>query len=98
VNAAARVVRSADGTVGDLAVAVGQSNSLPVLLAGLADEARGKPLTAGLVSALAQSAAKAVKPRADFRASAEYRQHLIEVLVTRALAEAARKAGWKLEA
>lgn len=98
VNAAARIVRSGDGTVGDIAVAVGQSNSLPALIAGLADEARGKQLTAELVGTLARSAAKAVKPRADFRASAEYRQHLVEVLVARALADAAGKAGWKLEA
>jgi carbon-monoxide dehydrogenase medium subunit len=97
VNAAARIVRSANGTVGDIAVAVGQSSSLPVLIAGLADEAGGKQLTRKLVGALAGLAAKAVKPRADFRASAEYRQHLVEVLVARALAEAAEKAGWNLE-
>jgi len=97
VNVAARVVRREDGAVGDLGLAVGQSNSLPALLEAVAAEAAGKPLSRAAILGLARSAAGAVKPRPDVRASAEYRQHLVEVLVARALTEAGRKAGWKLE-
>lgn len=97
VNAAVRTVRSPGGKVAELCVVVGQTNSLPAVLKGLEAEALGQVMTRSLIEHLARSAAALVKARKDFRASAEYRQHLVEVLVARALAEAAARTGWKLD-
>lgn len=97
VNAAVRIVRLANGKVAELCVAVGQTNSLPVVCTDLEAEAVGQKMTPRLIEHLAQSAGVTVKPRKDFRASAEYRQHLVRVMVARALAEAASKAGWRIE-
>ena len=98
VNAAARVRAAADGTMAEVAVAVGQSASLPVLLGDLAGEAVGKRPARGLLESLARAAAGAVKTRSDFRASADYRKQLIETMVTRALTEAVGRAGLEIEA
>lgn len=97
VNAAVRIRRSADGSIAELCAVVGQTNSLPVVLKGLEGDAAGKPVTRSLIEHLALSAAASVKAKQDFRASGEYRKHLVEVMVARALAEAAVKAGWNLE-
>jgi len=96
VSAAVRVVRAADGSVGDLRIAVGQSNSLPVLLKDACAAAVGKPLTKDAIAEISRSAASSIKARSDFRASAEYRKHLVEVFVGRALVRAGAKAGWNL--
>jgi carbon-monoxide dehydrogenase medium subunit len=98
VNAAARITRSSDGTVADLRLAVGQSSALPVLVGEVAATARGKRPTRSMVAELGRAASAAVKPKADFRASAEYRHHLVEVMAARAIAGAIIAAGWKLEA
>jgi CO/xanthine dehydrogenase FAD-binding subunit len=97
VSAAVRMAGSADGRVSELCVVVGQTNSLPAVLADLEREAIGQRITKSLIEQLARSARASVKPRKDFRASAEYRQHLVEVMVARALAEAAANAGWRLD-
>jgi CO/xanthine dehydrogenase FAD-binding subunit len=98
VNAAARVKAASDGTLAEVAVAVGQSAAPPALLADLVGEARGKRPTRALLEGLGRAAAGAVKVRSDFRASGEYRKQLIEIMVTRALTEAVGRAGLRLEA
>jgi carbon-monoxide dehydrogenase medium subunit len=52
----------------------------------------GQALTPERLDEAAYAAAAAVKPRADFRASAEYRRSMAGVLVRRALREAANRA------
>ncbi|MFZ1947931.1 MAG: FAD binding domain-containing protein [bacterium] len=98
VNAAARVRAASDGTLAEVAVAVGQSATSPALLEDLAEEARGKRPTRALLAGLGRAAAGAVRAKSDFRASGEYRKQLIEIMVTRALTEAVGKAGLKIEA
>lgn len=97
VNAAVRIVRSPDGKVAELRAVVGQTSSLPVVLRDLEAEALGQVMTRNLIEHLAQSAGVAVKGRKDFRASGQYRQHLAQVMVARALARAAARAGWQIE-
>ena len=96
VTAAVRIQRAEDGTIGDLRIVVGQSSSLPTIVKEAAEVARGKGFTAAGVSKIAHAASASVKARSDFRATGEYRSHLVEVLVGRALADAGRKAGWRL--
>jgi CO/xanthine dehydrogenase FAD-binding subunit len=53
----------------------------------------GREVTLDLITECAQSARRAVKAKADFRASADFRDHLVGVLVARALADAIERAG-----
>jgi carbon-monoxide dehydrogenase medium subunit len=97
VNAAAVLDLSDDGDVEHLRIAVGQSNTLPVMLKDTAAGVKGKRLTSALILDVSKQAADAIKPKTDFRASADYRKHLVEVMVARSLAAAAGQAGWKLD-
>lgn len=92
VNAAAAVEVSGR-TIKHLRIAVGQSRSKPVLLTGSKLEAEGKEVTLDLIKECAENARKAVKAKADFRASADFRGHLVSVLVARALGDAVERAG-----
>ena len=96
VNAAA-VLDLAAGRIESLRLAVGQTSSRPVLLRDVGEAARGKQISKSLIADLARQAAAALKPRSDFRASAEYRAHLVEVLAARSLAGAAANAGARLD-
>ena len=97
VNAAVALDLAPGGKIEALRLVVGQSYSLPVLLGEVADEARGKIISTSIIEDLARKAAASIKPRSDFRASGEYRKHLVEVLVARSLAGAATEAGAKLD-
>jgi len=92
VNAAAAIEMSG-GVTGSVRIAVGQTGSKPALLNGQAMGAGGRDMTRDLVGELAEKAAGLVKPKADARASADYRKSLIGTMVGRALMEAAREAG-----
>jgi carbon-monoxide dehydrogenase medium subunit len=92
VNAAAALEVSGR-TLKRLRIAVGQSGSRPVVLEGPDLKAEGMGLGTDLVGELAEKAARSVKPRADARASADYRKHLVQVMVARALGFAAEEAG-----
>ena len=50
-------------------------------------------LRIGLIEKIAGTVAGAIEPRDDHRASGDYRRHLIEVMVSRAFADAAGEAG-----
>ncbi len=97
VNVGVLVDLSDGGKVDDLRIAVGQSYSLPVLLKHVAEDAKDKRLTRALIENLSRAAANSIKPKSDFRASAEYRKHLVEVMAARSLFEAVTKAGLNLE-
>jgi carbon-monoxide dehydrogenase medium subunit len=97
VNVATVLRLHKDGNIEGLRICVGQSASRPTLLTDLCEQAVGQRFSAQLVKQLAAEAGGAVKPKADYRASSEYRKHLIEVLVGRSLVEAAEEAGFSLE-
>jgi CO/xanthine dehydrogenase FAD-binding subunit len=92
VNGAAALEVSG-GTVGQLRIAVGQTGSKPVVLAGAELGAEGRNVEADLIRELAEHTAARIKPKSDSRASADFRKHLIKVMVTRALIDAAEEAG-----
>jgi len=76
-----------------LRVVVGQTSTRPVVLKEVGEAACGKQVSVSLVEDLARRAAASIKPRSDFRASGDYRAHLVEVLVARSLAAALENAG-----
>jgi carbon-monoxide dehydrogenase medium subunit len=93
IVSAAAMLKVSNGEVGELRLAVGQSSSMPSFLREVAGEAIGEGVSSGLIERIAEHAAESVAPREDYRASAEYRKHLIKVMVGRAFAEAAVEAG-----
>ncbi len=83
----------ADGEVSGLRLAVGQTSSMPAFLREVAEGVRGEKITRALLEKVASSASDAIEPRDDHRASADYRKHLVRIMVGRAFAEAAGEAG-----
>ena len=55
--------------------------------------AEGRDVTRDFIRDAAEQAAASVKPKADSRASADYRKSLIRVMAARALTDAAGEAG-----
>jgi carbon-monoxide dehydrogenase medium subunit len=92
VNAAAAVEVSERSITG-IRLAIGQSGSRPVVLEGDNIGAGGREISRDLIREIAEGVQAAVKPRDDYRASADYRRHLIKVMAARALAEAIEEAG-----
>ena len=95
VNAATLMRLDSSGTVEDLRIAVGQTFSMPVFLGETAGQAKGRKLSLDLIDSVAAAVSEQVKPRADYRASADYRSHLIRTLVARSLFRAGEEAGYK---
>jgi carbon-monoxide dehydrogenase medium subunit len=96
VNAAAWLEVSGD-EIADMRIAVGQTSFMPAFLGEVADGARGRRVTMDLIDKIAERASAAVEPRDDHRASADYRRRLIRVMVSRAVADAAKEAGIEIE-
>ena len=61
----------------------------PLLLDAVSSAIRGRKLTDGLLRDVGELAATVVSPRSDFHASEDYRRELVDVLLRRALAQAA---------
>jgi len=96
VSAAVRLDTSG-GAVSGLRVAVGQTSAMPAFLDGVARGVMGEKVCREVVERVGEAASAAVEPHGDHRASADYRRHLIGVMVRRAFAEAAEEAGVAIE-
>ena len=70
-------------------VAVGAASETPQRFADVEALARGQPLTAPLIEAIADGYAERIDTLSDMRGSAWYRTEMIRVLVRRALQRAA---------
>jgi carbon-monoxide dehydrogenase medium subunit len=81
-------VRHADGGAHEARVVVGAVSPVPVVLThqGLAP---GQRLTAETIAEISRNASAAVDPIDDLRGPADYKRHLVQVLVRRALTECA---------
>ncbi|MBI3434116.1 MAG: FAD binding domain-containing protein [Proteobacteria bacterium] len=91
-GAAALVVLGAGGMVDRAAVVLFGVAHAPLRLAQAEEALRGRALTrAGILAAAA--AARAITPIGDMHASADFRRHLVEVLLARALRDAALRIG-----
>ncbi|BDU76759.1 xanthine dehydrogenase FAD-binding subunit XdhB [Mesoterricola sediminis] len=89
----AALAKVREGRFVELRIGLGVAAPVPIRCAEAEAWAPGKQVT---LDTLAEIAALAVKPsraRTSWRASKDYREHLIEVLVQRAVAEAVKRAG-----
>lgn len=77
------------GICRDLRLAIGAVSPTPLRVRRGEAMARGEKLTAKLIEKIATEAAHAAEPIDDLRGPADYKRHLIQVLVRRALAACA---------
>lgn len=94
VGVAVRLFRGVDGSCYGVRIAVGGIASRPVRLIEAEHILEGQPPDPGRFLAVARRAWEQANPPSDFRGSSEYRREMVEVLVRRALADAAREAGF----
>lgn len=66
---------------------------MPIRCAEAEAYARGRQVTEACCKEIGRLAVNASKARTSWRASKDYREHLIEVLTERAVLEAAKRAG-----
>ena len=74
----------------ELRLAVGAVSPRPIRIQKAEELARGAALTAALIAQAASLAREAVEPIDDLRGPADYKRHLVEVLVRRALTAVAQ--------
>jgi len=77
----------------ELRIGLGVAAPVPVRCFEAEAYAQGREVTLETVQEIARLALKPAKARSSWRASKEYREHLIEVLAQRAVAEAVKRAG-----
>jgi CO/xanthine dehydrogenase FAD-binding subunit len=81
VGVAAAVALAADGTIAAARLALGAVAPVPMRAGEAEALLSGQSLTEELLSAAGAAAARAAEPIDDQRASAEYRRHLVDVLI-----------------
>jgi carbon-monoxide dehydrogenase medium subunit len=81
----AALARIENGICQELRLAVGAVSPRPVRITAGEEMARGQNLNAVLIERIAAEAARAVDPIEDLRGPADYKRHLVGVLVRRAL-------------
>jgi len=89
----AAVCRLEDGRFADLRIGLGVAAPVPIRCAEAEAHALGRPATWETIQEIARKAVLPARARSSWRASKEYREHLIEVLAQRAVAEAVKRAG-----
>jgi len=77
------------GACAELRLVVGAVSPKPVRLEEAESMARGKKLTPELIERIAADASSRVEPIDDLRGTADYKRHLVNLLVRRALSAAA---------
>lgn len=86
----AALARLEGGICQELRLAVGAVSSRPLRIHKAEELAQGSPLTAPIIAQAARLASQAVDPIDDLRGPADYKRHLVEVLVRRALTDVAQ--------
>ena len=74
-----------NGICADLRLVIGAVSPKPVRLEKAETMARGEKLTARLIERIASDASSRVEPSEDLRGTIDYKRHLVQVLVRRAL-------------
>jgi xanthine dehydrogenase FAD-binding subunit len=87
------ICRVRDGAFQELRIGLGVAAPVPIRCVEAEAYARGRQVTQECCQEIGRLAVKASKARTSWRASKDYREHLIAVLTERAVAEAAKRAG-----
>jgi len=87
------ICRVQDGRFEDLRIGLGVAAPVPIRCAEAEAYAKGRPVTVATCQEIGKLAVKATKARTSWRASKDYREHLVEVLTERAVLESAKRAG-----
>lgn len=75
-----------NGICRELRLAVGAVSPRPVRVSAAEEKSRGMAFTGTLIESIAAEAARSIDPIDDLRGPADYKRHLVSVLVRRALA------------
>ena len=87
-SAACQIQTTSDGVIARISFGLGGVDGTPLVYPDLADSLLKQRLTPELAKQVAHSAAQRTQPGNDMHASAEYRKHLAQTLMTRALMSA----------
>ncbi|MDD3705461.1 MAG: xanthine dehydrogenase FAD-binding subunit XdhB [Clostridiaceae bacterium] len=87
------VCKAEEGRFSDVRIALGVAAPVPIRCGEAEDYAKGKEISYETMKEIGIYAVKASKARDSWRASKAYREHLIEILVFRALKEAVIRGG-----
>ena len=87
------VCKVRDNRFAELRIGLGVAAPVPIRCFEAEAYAKGREITLECVQEIARLAVKPSRPRTSWRASKDYREHLIEVLAQRAVAEAVKRAG-----
>jgi carbon-monoxide dehydrogenase medium subunit/2-furoyl-CoA dehydrogenase FAD binding subunit len=87
-SAACQIQTSADGAITKISFGLGGIDGTPLVYPELAASLMGQNMTPELAQHIAHAAAQQSQPGSDMHASAEYRKHLAQALLTRALLSA----------
>jgi xanthine dehydrogenase FAD-binding subunit len=82
-----------EGAFEEIRIGLGVAGPTPLRCYEAEDFAKGKKLSAEILAEIGQRAVKSAKARTSWRASKEYREHLVEELTQRALKTAIVNAG-----
>lgn len=93
IVSAGALLRIEDGVVAEARVALGGIGDVPMRANATEDMLTGTSISPDGISAAAECATEGLEPNTDLHASAEYRLHLVPVMVKRVLALAARRTG-----
>jgi xanthine dehydrogenase FAD-binding subunit len=85
--------RVEQGVFQDLRIGLGVAAPVPIRCPEAEAYALGRPADAASIREIARLAVQASRARTSWRASKDYREHLIQVLTERAVAEAVKRAG-----
>jgi carbon-monoxide dehydrogenase medium subunit len=88
----AAFTRIENGICRELRLAVGAVSPRPLRVTSGEEQACNQPLTMELIQNIANEAARVIEPLDDVRGTADYKSHLVGVLVRRAIAAAANGA------
>jgi xanthine dehydrogenase FAD-binding subunit len=86
-------LRTKNGAIAELRLAYTVSAPTPIRCPEAEKTAAGQPLTTDTLDAIAQAVEQDVKPRTSWRATKEFRMHVIRTLAARVITEAAAKLG-----
>jgi len=87
------ICRVEGGVFQDLRIGLGVAAPVPIRCAEAEAYAIGRPVSVATCQEIGRLAVKATKARTSWRASKDYREHLVEVLTERAVLESAKRAG-----